>query len=552
MRKLLSLLYTIIAINCICLPVSHAQINPRCLIINSNEICTPTKFNLNDQTNPCVAMAHPNSIPDMNIITYCDSTCSNVVQCDYTCLSEDYYGSPNIPTEYYNTNPITTTGIIWASGSQDPSIPYCKSCPENATCSFSDQTWDRGAFYDEQGRKYNLYKNTYECNTGTFFMNGKCNLCPAGHYCPPSGGQPYCPDFSDCKVGDKKDETGLTDFTCLNDTTKNTNNGSCTCPNNATCDEMGNATCNASYYQDTTQTVFTCAECPTGYYCPGDTNNKISCPAGRYCNASESKATGTGPVSAGYYSTGGGTSATPTASGNGCLMNYDCGIIAAGYFATGCGTAKEPNTNGNCNSSVYYSGPVAPGHYSTGGGTLYSPSKAGSGCLNGYECGAIGAGYYSTGGGTDVNGTCLNSHSCGTIAGGYYATCGAMKAQPTNSDASQCVSGCECGGVSAGYYSTGAGTSATPTESGNGCLAGFKCGPCTAGKACGWATTTPSDCNAGYYCPAATEKQPCPAGTTSDAGTGSINGCFISEDTNFCINGTNCFNLPNNTKIFYK
>ena len=73
---------------------------------------------------------------------------------------------------------------------------------------------------------------------------------------------------------------------------------------------------------------------------------------------------------------------------------------------------------------------------------------------------------------------------------------------------------------------------------------------CPAGYYCQDGKKT--QCPAGYYCPAGSkEEKACPASTTSDAETGSIKGCFISDATNFCINGTNCFNLPNGTKISY-
>ncbi len=75
---------------------------------------------------------------------------------------------------------------------------------------------------------------------------------------------------------------------------------------------------------------------------------------------------------------------------------------------------------------------------------------------------------------------------------------------------------------------------------------------CDAGYYCPAGSATQTQCPVGHYCPLGSAKEkPCPAGTTSDAETGSITGCFISDATNFCINGTNCFNLPNGTKISY-
>ena len=97
--------------------------------------------------------------------------------------------------------------------------------------------------------------------------------------------------------------------------------------------------------------------CDPGYYLPA---NAISCttlcPAGRYCagdttftsfDVPKSSSQGlSGYIAAGYYSTGGGTSATPTAAGNGCVSGSgrSCGVLGANYYSNGGGT----NNAGAC------------------------------------------------------------------------------------------------------------------------------------------------------------------------------------------------------------
>ena len=147
--------------------------------------------------------------------------------------------------------------------------------------------------------------------------------------------------------------------------------------------------------------------CDAGYYLPANSFVCTAlCPAGKYCAGNmtfsavllpwDADQGISGVVAAGYYSTGGGTIATPTAAGNGCVTGNTCGIVSGGY-------------------------------YSTGGGTAAAPTETGNGCLSGYTCGILSADYFSNGGGTVPNpsGTqnagCVSGQTCGTCPVNYRA-----------------------------------------------------------------------------------------------------------------------------------
>ncbi len=97
----------------------------------------------------------------------------------------------------------------------------------------------------------------------------------------------------------------------------------------ATACAIRKATCSAGYYMAKSAVVCT-AVCPAGKYCSGGSTYSYSTSADQGI---------TGNVSGGYYSTNGGTSATPTEAGTGCLADYECGKVANGYYSGGGGTS---------------------------------------------------------------------------------------------------------------------------------------------------------------------------------------------------------------------
>ena len=117
--------------------------------------------------------------------------------------------------------------------------------------------------------------------------------------------------------------------------------------------------------------------CSAGKYLPANSETCTTCPAGYYCNGGTFTYDGnmkgrTGILSAGYFSTGGATSATPTTSG--CTgTGNTCGKIAAGYYGGTGATTK------------YGTGQVNKGYYSNGGAKTATPTSS-SDC-NGGTCG---------------------------------------------------------------------------------------------------------------------------------------------------------------------
>lgn len=111
--------------------------------------------------------------------------------------------------------------------------------------------------------------------------------------------------------------------------------------------------------------------CPGGKYCDGFPNGAPNCPDD---GTNPDEFPPTGDVAAGYYSTGGAYSATPTAPGDGCLSGHQCGQCPAGAQsnagASSCSTCSD-------------------GTYSNASGaTTCKDCEAGYYCTDGnrYEC----------------------------------------------------------------------------------------------------------------------------------------------------------------------
>ncbi len=260
-----------------------------------------------------------------------------------------------------------------------------------------------------------------------------------------------------------------------------------------------------------------CGQVNAGYYSTGGGTSATPTAASNGCLANKF----CGKVAAGYYATGGATSAqghgiiklglystcgaTSVGDSGGvladkdyldCVSGCECGRVAAGYYSTGGGTSKTPTANGNgCVGNGNTCGMVDPGYYSRGGAGKAKPDNIYCWGYDTYSdgvagCGLVGAGYWNNGGGTDVNGTCVSGKSCGLISAGYYGNAGAT----TSTGA---------GEINGGFFSTGGGKTATPASNSDCAGDGTTCGKIAAGywSYRGGKTATPTssaDCTMGY------------------------------------------------------
>lgn len=118
----------------------------------------------------------------------------------------------------------------------------------------------------------------------------------------------------------------------------------------------------------------------------------------------------------------------PNADWNQNEIKYIDGDIAAGYYSTGGAKTSTPSTTDCVGKNTFGKntcGKTAPGYYSTGGGTLAEPVKTGNGCLSEYSCGLCGDGTYCE------EGTQTNNENIKCPAGYYCPTGGKKEGCPT-------------------------------------------------------------------------------------------------------------------------
>ena len=414
------------------------------------------------------------------------TACPNATTYKRTTFPENYYATQIDSTSVQNTAGVTAiTGckvLSWISGPRGDLYEYALY---NSTTSKYDNTqsynW-RSATAGYYLTDKNGSATTCSSNYRYYHTNSPC---PAGSYCP---GVPK----QACTSANPLPYTatlGLND--CATDTTNY--------PDSAALSSMI-----GQCYLTTTSTKYVAeagageVTCACGGYCPGGTvvyynsdggtttGGRTACGSGKYNASTGSSASsacstagagyyansscGQTAVNAGYYSSGGGTSATPTAAGNGCLSGNTCGSVSAGYYSSGGGTSATPTAAGNGCISGKSCGKVSAGYYSTGGGTSATPTAAGNGCISTKECGFIAAGYYGGTGATTSSGTAA-------VNGGYYSTGGGTSATPT-ANGNGCVgTGNTCGKLAAAYYCAGGAKVAAPSSTSDS-VTGAACGTC--------------------------------------------------------------------------
>ena len=520
MRRILSLLYTLIFIICIyphpANSVDGTQFMYNCpLCSDSSQTCGLTGLTPSCTTNPENGEYKP-------CCSYSNGTCT-FDKCKLEC-NLGYYA------------------FLGSSCEICPAGSYCPSGATQVTPCPAGQYSDKGAFTctacpapyttGAAGTGVTINGCSVKLISGNYVNNDKVTTCPAGYFC--SGGTTYydnngateCPANSYCTAGTSKP------IQCPTETPYSRAGAK-------SADEC--FSCSPGTYRD--ETVAECIDCPVGYYC--ENGQKTACPAGQYNDqtgqSSCKKCPGgtynkeTGQIQctqcpdinthkatenkypAGWYASEGDivinsvnnpkwdSLAGKTAETE-CVGNYNVSGPRGKFTHEAVGYNSVSGKYDNFEvGSLYYWAPN-PGFYLTekhsdtycdkGGINMYykdsQPCEPGEYCLGRTGTTSCTSGQYEDTLGQD-----------GNIAEGYYSTGGATSATPTKAG-DGCLSRFDCGAIAAGYYSTGGGTSATPTKAGDGCLDGygFDCGAIAEGyySTGGAPSKIPANCVSGGEC----------------------------------------------------
>eukprot|EP00704_Kipferlia_bialata_P000894 g894.t1 len=403
-----------------------------------------------------------------------------------------------------------------------------------------------------------------------------CQDCPAGYYCDGLSPETYtpCPQGYYCPSGSDTAHDHPCPAGTYGASTSLVSESQCTpCTAGSYCATEGllapTAVCSAGYvcYNGETAAFTEGQECPAGYYCPAGTSVPTACPSGTYKSTTGGMAvTDCVECSAGSYCDLSGLSAV-------------AGDCAAGYYCTGGSSSATPQLVDGAN--VY--GYVCPaGHYCEAGTSEPEPCAEGtyqprsqktscSACPEGYYCDETGMsssvecplGYYCPAGSSRSTenpcpiGTLGTSTGlayvteCDTCpAGSYCATAGLSEATGL------CAAGYICEGGSteadteqcpAGSYCPEGAAVAIPCPAGSyssllGLQAEGECTLCEAGQYCSRTglTAPEGDCEAGYFCTLGSPSSrpettvdgyygPCPGGSYCEAGTINPTLCSVAE-----------------------
>uniref|UniRef100_A0A0G4HJ42 Tyrosine-protein kinase ephrin type A/B receptor-like domain-containing protein n=1 Tax=Chromera velia CCMP2878 TaxID=1169474 RepID=A0A0G4HJ42_9ALVE len=538
------------------------------------------------------------------------------------CPSTATTAPANCDAGYYCTGASTTN--IPSSAPEGGQCAAGTYCPAGSVASV---TCDAGSYCSTAGlgSPQASCPAGYYCPAGT--STSTSNPCTAGHYCPLGSSTPVaCPpgtflastqndalaDCTTCTGGSYCESSGLTavtgpcsaGFYCPAGSSAFRPSGSI-CPAGSSC-SAGVASpsgCSSGNYQPLTGQS-SCDACPAGRYC--NSTDALSCETGKYCTGSNTQAsqsdcaTGTfndivgrsassecqsclpgtycgstglsaptGDCTAGYYCTGGTTSATPSSNGGQCTTGTYCPtgspeavVCPAGYYCSGSGRTTP---NAKCTAGYFcHWGATWPTPTHRSWDATVCPSTAsgaaswqrGGMCLQGTFCesGAVvpiacPAGTYGT---ANLATSVLD---CATCPAGQYCYGFGLTAVSGN-----CEAGFYCrAGQSAmfdvicpvGQYCPEQSSAATNCSAGtyNAFVAQANCTNCPPGTLCASEMmTSPSECPTGSYCGTATSSatacsagtyQPLTHQTTSDSCVGCYPGQYCTG-TGRSDNGTAC------------
>ena len=168
-----------------------------------------------------------------------------------------------------------------------------------------------------------------------------------------------------------------------------------------------------------------------------------------------------------YYSSGGGTSATPSSTGNGCLSGYTCGQCPSGYRDSSV-TGKTAASDCKANITLNKNGGTGTVNGTTGTASATKECSYGVSCS--FESASLvpTSGGYKFTGGWGTTDTCDSSTtSFSNPTGTYYAcidSCSYTNSSAATPSSNVCAGTCDTGYSTSGGSNTGTAASCSGTE----------------------------------------------------------------------------------------
>ncbi len=588
MRRILSLLYTLIFIICIYPhPANSVDVTQP---IYSCTLCSNPYQSCNLPSKPLsCALTTENGEYESCCTEESDGTCTH--ECKLKC-NLGYYKLLNIceicPAGSYCTYGATKATECGTGTYSNKGASRCADCPPPYTTGLpgTGVTINGCSVYLKAGQYVSNSEATtcpagYYCSGGiTYYNNTGATECPKNHYCTKGLSEPLA-----CPTTTPYSRAGATSadecFSCEEGTYRDETVTECTtCPVGHYCKGGQKTACIAGQYNDQTGQS-SCKKCPGGTYndktgqtqcteCP-DINThqamKNKYPAGWY--ASEGNIVIDKAYNPTWNSLAGKKAVTE------CVGSYEVSGPRGKFTHASVSYNSDSEKYDKFNDiSLYYWAPN-PGFYLTrkftndcdsmGGTHMYyrdtklcGPGKYCPGRTEPTECsygqyedtlgqdGDIDPGYFSLGGATSATpshttpyngGTgCIQSTECpdggcfcGYVAPGHYSTGGGTLYSPSAPN-SGCLDGFDCGAIEAGYYSTGGAPSKIPAN----CVSGGECGKLAGGRfaTCGAKTSTPTNnehcvtgCECGFTSPGYYSTGGGTKYTPNGVGDGCLTGC---------------------------
>ncbi|XP_031559215.1 multiple epidermal growth factor-like domains protein 6 [Actinia tenebrosa] len=166
----------------------------------------------------------------------------------------------------------------------------------------------------------------------------------------------------------------------------------CDCGVDCPCDK---ANCTAGSFWQTS----TCVQCPSGYFCEGNSSAPMPCSAGTAnINTGSQSSAACVACGSGFNSTAGATSCTPCPAGYNCTTGQASLCSAGWYSLYGEGVCKACPPDKVCADPTQHPQQCASGSEPDVSQISCNSCPSGKYSLNGTSCQPCSSGYYSSGG----------------------------------------------------------------------------------------------------------------------------------------------------------